>query len=76
MLRPVAVALALLAASCLAVAAQDKPLYDLTATLVASATHHKKGTSFAMSSKSPDRFLPELVQTTVNKVLWPQKPAK
>jgi hypothetical protein len=57
-------------------AAVSLELYDLAATLVSSATHRKKGSSFSMSSKSPDRFLPELVQTTVSKVFGPQKPAK
>jgi hypothetical protein len=53
-------------------AALSVEIYDLTPTLVASATALKKGSSWAMSSKSPDRLVPELTQTCLAKALgWP-----
>jgi len=43
-------------------------LFDLTPTLISSATQRKKGSIWAMSSKSPDQWFPGLVKTTVAKV--------
>ncbi len=44
-------------------------LYDLTPVLVSSATHRKRASMFAMSSNSPDRFIPELVQAVLRRAL-------
>jgi len=46
-------------------------LFDLTPTLISSATQRKKGSRWAMSSKSPDQWFPELVKATVTKVFGP-----
>jgi hypothetical protein len=46
-------------------------LFDLTPTLISSATQRKKGSRWAMSSKSPDQWFPELVKATVTRVFGP-----
>ena len=44
-------------------------LYDLTPVLVSSASHRKRASMSAMSSNSPDRFIPELVQAVLRRAL-------
>lgn len=53
-------------------AALSVELYDLTPTLVASATHREKASSWALLSESPARFVPKLVQATLDRVFGPR----
>lgn len=43
-------------------------LYDLTPVLVSTVTHRKKGPSALRVRGTPDRFLPELVQSTLDRI--------
>jgi len=57
-------------------AALSVEIYDLTPMLVASGTARKQGSSWAMSSKSPDRLVAEVTQACLAKAFgWP-KPKK
>jgi hypothetical protein len=55
-------------------AAISLELFDLASTLVASAVQRKKGSMWAMSSKEPTQWFPELVQSTMSRLLS-EKPA-
>ena len=56
-------------------AALSVELFDLTPVLVSTATHRKKASSMALSSGTPDRFVPELVQFTILRIFGEKQPS-
>jgi hypothetical protein len=51
-------------------------VYDLTPTLVASGTHRVRSSSMAMTSKTPDRFIPELTKAVLDRAFALSAPAR
>ena len=44
-------------------------VYDLTPSLVGSGTHRVRASAIAMTAKTPDRFIPELIKAVLDRAL-------